>query len=110
VLKIPGVTVVDPSLESWDAQPLHLPGASPSQTLAGPVATAAVAGGPMAVVGMGALVGVAAAELLTAGGGTAVGRHIDPDHVGELDPYIVDAMTRLEESAGQPPCDEPATS
>jgi len=65
-LVVPGVTAVDPALEAYDAQPWHLPKASPSQGLAGGTVAAAALGGPAALAALGGLAAVAAVEYLTA--------------------------------------------
>jgi hypothetical protein len=107
VLKIPGVTVLDPGLEAWAAQPVHIPGTSPSQALAGSAVTSAAVGGAGSIVALGALGAVAAAEYLSTGGDGS--HHVNPEAVGQLDPYIVDAIERFdrgEEPA--PPLPPPA--
>jgi len=94
VLKIPGVTVVDPGLESWAAQPLHIPGASPSQAFAGSAVITAASGAPGGLAALGALGAIAAAEYL--GAAPEGGARVDPERVGQLDPYIVDALERFD--------------
>jgi hypothetical protein len=62
-LVIPGVTHVDPGLEQYARQPLRIPGASPSQSVAGSMmGAAAAAGGVGAVAGLIGLAAVAATE------------------------------------------------
>src|SRR5512141_2530540 len=51
-LIIPGVTHVDPALAAYAAQPLRIPRASPSQSIAGPAAGALMLGGPAGLIGL----------------------------------------------------------
>jgi hypothetical protein len=97
-LKIPGVTAVDPGLEAWAAQPLHLPGASPSQAYAGSAVLSAAAGDPIGIAALGALAGLAASEFLSAGSDGS--GQVDPERVGRLNPYIVDALERYDRGEG----------
>src|SRR5438309_311151 len=53
-LPIPGVTAVEPALQWYDAQPLRIPLASPSQSIAAEAIVGALPGGP---VGLAALAG-----------------------------------------------------
>jgi hypothetical protein len=94
-VRIPGLTVVDPALEAWNAQPLRIAGPSPSQGMAGSAIVAAAGGGPAGLVALGALAGAAAVEYLGAGP-EASSRPIDPEHVGELDGYVVQALEHYE--------------
>ena len=65
-LVIPGVTSVDPALAAFDARPHHLAGGSPTQSIMSSVIPAAMLGGPLAVVTLGGIATVAAAEYLGA--------------------------------------------
>lgn len=71
------MTTVDPALEAWDAQPTHVRGNSPSQSIAGSALAAAALGGPIGALAVGGLVAVAASELLAA-------RHDGPTTPAEL--------------------------
>ena len=66
-LLIPGVTGLDPALLDADGRPVRIPGASPTQGMAGGVMVAAMAGGPVGLAALGGLAAVGAAEYLTAG-------------------------------------------
>jgi hypothetical protein len=61
-LNIPGVTTVDPALLDAYGRPLHIPLASPSQSIAPTVAVAAVIGGPMALAAIGGMAAITASE------------------------------------------------
>ncbi len=81
-LVIPGVTAVDPALRAYDAQPLHIPGPSPSQGLAAGAVAAAASGGIGGLAVLGGVAAVAAAEYLGARR-TDGGPPVDLDHLGE---------------------------
>jgi hypothetical protein len=70
-LTIPGVTAVDPALLDADSRPLHIPGNSPSQGVAGGLALAALMGGPVGLAAIGGIGAVAAGEYLAASRGHA---------------------------------------
>ncbi len=112
-LVIPGVTNVDPALSAYDAQPIRLRAASPSQGMAGGALLGAAMGGPMAVAAIGGLVAVAAAEYLGARQGER-GAPIDPASVGEPSEAVRQALERLEAGTGPgggaPPDAQPASS
>ncbi len=98
-LVIPGVTNVDPALSAFDAQPLHLRTASPSQSMAGGALLGAAMGGPMGIAALGGLAAVAAAEYLGTRQGEP-GASIDPAAVGEPSEAVLQALERLEAGAG----------
>jgi hypothetical protein len=97
---IPGVTTVDPALQAYDAQPLRIPGASPSQGAAGAALGAAVLGGPVGLVAVGGLAALAATEYLGVTGG---GQHpADLEALGQPSDAARQAVERLERE-GEPP-------
>jgi hypothetical protein len=61
-LVIPGVTGVDPSLVDSAGRPLRIPGASPTQGMAGGAMLVAMAGGPVGLAAVGGMAVVGAAE------------------------------------------------
>jgi hypothetical protein len=63
-VRIVGLTDVDPALEAYDAQPMHIRGPSPSQGLASGAIVAAAAGGPAGLIAIGGFAAVAAVEYL----------------------------------------------
>lgn len=94
---IPGVTHVDPGLKSYAAQPLRIPGASPSQYVAGPaVGAAVVVGGPAAIVALAGLGAVAATEYGTAGRGQHV-TQADLEKLGMPSEAAMQMLKKLEE-------------
>lgn len=95
-LVIPGVTSVDPGLQAYAAQPVHIPGPNPSQGMAaGGVAAAAALGGPLGLAAaLGGLAALAAVEYQGAesrSGGPAV----KPDAVGQPSEAALLALERL---------------
>lgn len=95
-LVVPGVTHVDPGLSQYAAQPLHIPGASPSHSVAGSaVGAAVVAGGPVGLLALGGLAAVAATEYMTAGAGIAQ-RQAALDRVGQPSEAVLRMLERLE--------------
>jgi hypothetical protein len=97
---IPGVTTVDPVLQAYDAQPLRIPGASPSQGAAGAALGAAVLGGPVGLMAVGGLAALAATEYLGVAGGA---RHAgDLETLGQPSEAARQAVERLERE-GEPP-------
>src|SRR5712672_3842433 len=66
-LVLPGITNVDPSLVDADGRPFHIPGASPTQGMAGGVMVAAMAGGPVGLAALGGIAVMGAAEYALAG-------------------------------------------
>ena len=100
-LVIPGVTNVDPELESYAAQPLRIPGASPSQRIAGPAAGALVMGGPEGLIALGGLAAVAATEFLTAGGGDAK-RAAELERLGQPSGAVLDMVAQLDDKFAPP--------
>ena len=100
---IPGVTTVDPALTAYAAQPLRIPGSSPSQGLAGgTVVAAAAAGGPLALAAFAGLAAVAATEYLGASHG-APGSQVELKDVGRPSEAVLQALERLEREAAEPP-------
>jgi len=78
---IPGVTHVDPALAQFANEPLRIPRASPSQSVAaGTVSAAALAGGPAGVIALAALGAVAANEY----GSAARGRKLTPEEIEKI--------------------------
>jgi hypothetical protein len=106
-LVIPGVTTVDPALQAYAAQPLRIPGSSPSQGVAGgAVVAAAAAGGPLGLAALAGLAAVAASEYLGANHGTP-GSPADANDIGRPSEAVLQALERLEREAAEPP--DPAT-
>ena len=68
-LVIPGVTNVRPDLLDAEGRPLHIPGVSNAQGMAGGVMVAAMAGGPVGLAAIGGMAVVGAAEYLSANRG-----------------------------------------
>ena len=98
-LVIPGMTTVDPALQAYAAQPLRIPGSSPTQGIAGGAFMAATAaGGPLGLAALGGLAAVAAAEYLGASRGMA-GDAIDPTDVGRPSEAVLQALKRLDDEA-----------
>jgi hypothetical protein len=89
-LVIPGVTAVDPTLELYAAQPLRLPGPSPSQSMTGRAIVAAA---------------LLAADY--AGVGGEEDRPVDPASVGQPSDAALLAVERLEEEEATPSPDAP---
>ena len=103
-LQLPGLTSVDPALLDSAGRPLHIPGASPTQGMAGGVMLAALAGGPVGLAAAGGLAVMGAAEY------TMSGRRGDGtpsvDELGRPSEVALRALERLEH--GDPaPADEP---
>jgi hypothetical protein len=90
-LVIPGVTAVDPALALYAAQPLRLPGPSPSQSMTGRA--------------------IVAAALLAADyagvGGSGDGSSVDPASVGRPSDAALLAVERLEREESIPSPDAP---
>ena len=61
-VQIAGLTTVDPELAALDAQPLHLGGPSPTQSVSHVAMSAAVIGGPAGLVMVGGVAAIAGAE------------------------------------------------
>lgn len=106
-LIIPGVTHVDPALAAYAAQPLRIPRASPSQSIAGPAAGALMLGGPAGLIGLGGLAAVAAAEFLGASEKDAQ-RSVELDRIGQPSGAVLDMVKRLDDKFA-PPTPEPPT-
>lgn len=106
-LVIPGVTHVDPNLAQYDAQPLHIPGPSPSQSLAGPVMGAAMHNPALGMVALAGLGAVAANEFMSAGRGQMSAAEIEK--LGQLSEPVQQMLKKLDEeekskpNAGDPP-------
>ena len=97
---IPGVTHVDPGLKSYAAQPLRIPGASPSQYVAGPAVGAAVmVGGPAGLVALAGLGAVAATEYAGAGRGQHM-TQADLDRLGQPSEAALQMLKKLDEEQG----------
>ena len=108
-LVIPGVTHVDPGLQSYAKEPLRIPGASPSQYVAGPAVGAAVmAGGPVGLVALAGLGAVAATEYATAGRGQT---QAELDKLGQPSEAVLQMVKKLDEKfepeAGSAPAPKP---
>jgi hypothetical protein len=96
---IPGVTTVDPALQAYDAQPLHIPGASPTQGAASAALGAAVLGGPVGLMAAGGLAALAATEYLGVTGGRRQAG--DLETLGQPSEAARQAVERLERE-GEP--------
>jgi hypothetical protein len=95
-LVIPGVTDVDPELQSY-ARPLRIPKGSPTQSIAGPAfGAAAVGGGPASLLALGALAAVAAAELSGASRGRS---NVERERLGVPSAPVLETVARLNEEA-----------
>ena len=108
---IPGVTHVDPGLKSYAAQPLRIPGASPSQYVAGPAMGAAVmVGGPAGLVALAGLGAVAATEYAGAGRGPMT--QADLDKLGQPSEAALQMLKKLDEekTATTEPADSDAAA
>jgi hypothetical protein len=105
-LVIPGVTTVDPALQAYDAQPLHVRGPSPTQGLAGGSILAAVAGGPAGLAALGGVAALAAVEYLS----NRLDGHgrVDVASVGKPSEAALIALERIEREgqAAMPGSDE----
>ncbi len=91
-LVIPGLTAVDPGLEAYAAQPLRIPGPSPTQAHASGAVAAGLMGGPVGLAALGGLAAMAAAEYLGAGGGAG-----GTDGIGVPHELAVRMVEQLEE-------------
>jgi len=108
-LVISGVTSVDPALLDADGRPMHIPGSSPSQGMAGGVMIAAMAGGPIGLAALGGIAVVGAAEYALAGRQAREGAPA-LDDVGRPSEVALRALERLvSEEAAAPPAEAPAT-
>jgi len=100
-LVIPGVTTVDPGLQAYAAQPLRIPGSSPSQGIAGgAVVAAAAVGGPLGLVALGGLAAVAASEYRGASRGSPGGA-VEEEDVGRPSEAVLQALKRLDDEAAE---------
>lgn len=99
---IPGVTGLDPALEAYNAQPVHLRGPSPSQGLATGILPAAAMGGPAGLAILGGIAAVAAVEYAS-GRGPGSSGPVDPSKVGELGGVAQLALEKLERDEGAQP-------
>jgi len=93
-LLIPGLTSVNPALLDADGRPLHIPGASPTQGMAGGVMMAAVIGGPIGLAAVGGMAVVGAAEYAMAGRRARDGAP-DLADVGRPSEVTLQALERL---------------
>ena len=105
-LVIPGVTTVDPALQSIDGKPMRIPGSSPTQGMASSVVVAAAVGGPVGLAVLGGLAAVGAAEYLGASRGGS-GRSADLADVGRPSDLVLRTIERLEsEERGETATDQ----
>ncbi len=100
-LRIPGVTTVDPGLEWYASQPMHVRPASPSQAMAGGVIMAAAAGGPVGLAALGGLAAVATAEYLSSRG-SGISGPVDLDAVGQPSGYVLRALEQSQGAGDRP--------
>ncbi|HLO36201.1 MAG TPA: hypothetical protein VK194_08965 [Candidatus Deferrimicrobium sp.] len=93
-VRIAGVTDVDPALLEVDGRPIHIPGSSPTQGMAGGVMVAAMAGGPLGLAALGGIAVVGAAEYAMAG---RRDRGVTPtlDDVGRPSEVALQALERI---------------
>ena len=94
-LQLPGLTSVDPALLDAAGRPLHIPGASPTQGMAGGVMLVALAGGPVGLAAAGGLAVVGAAEYALAGRRNADGTPA-LDDLGRPSEVALRALERLD--------------
>lgn len=87
-LAIPGVTDVDPALQAYAGQPLHLPMAMPSRV--DPIA------------GSINLTGMAELEALAGSNGIPAGAPVDPTTVGKPSDAALQAVERLDREDASP--------
>lgn len=98
-LVVPGVTHLDPELQSYANRPLRIPRGSATESLApGAVHAAAALGGPAAVVALGALAVVAAGELRQGGDGRAT---VPPEKLGEPSEPVLEMARRLRQEEAE---------
>jgi hypothetical protein len=86
-VQIPGLTTVDPELAARGAQPLHLGGPSPTQSVGHVALAAAVVGGPAGLMMVGGVAAIAGAE------------HAAASRPGITAPDALDAVGRPSEAA-----------
>jgi len=98
-LVIPGVTAVHPALEAYDAQPLRIPGQSPTQSLAAGAITALAAGGITGIAGIGGVAAMAAVEYLGARRPDG-SPPVDLDRLGEPSEAATRMVEEMERRAG----------
>jgi hypothetical protein len=104
-LQLSGLTNVDPSLLDAAGRPLHIPGASPAQGMAGGVMLAAMAGGPVGLAAAGGLAVVGAAEYGLAGRRNADGT-LALDDLGRPSEVALRAVERLDHEGSEEPAAE----
>jgi hypothetical protein len=91
---VPGVTEVDPELQSYD-RPLRIPKGSTAQSFAGPAFGATAAGGgPASLLALGALAAIAATELAGASSGRS---DVDRERLGVPSAPVLEMVARLNE-------------
>jgi hypothetical protein len=111
-LVIPGVTDISPEFQAAAARPLRIPGASPSQGVAGgAVMGAVIVGGPIGLAALGGLGALAATEYGAATAGSSGGDPADVDALGRPSEAALRMAERLDAepdatSSEQPPRDE----
>lgn len=113
---IPGVTSVDPALQSIANQPLRLRGPSPTQGVADGIVAAAIIGGPVGLAALGGVAAVAAAEYAGARRDHASGpeRLADVGRISSVAQLAIDQLQRAPDepadASADPWRDEPGRS
>jgi hypothetical protein len=103
---IPGVTTVDPALQTIDGQPMRIPGSSPMQGIASNFALDALMGGPVGLAIVGGTMATAAVDYAGARRG-ASGAPESLDDLGRPSAVALQALERLEhEEIGDQPDDK----
>jgi hypothetical protein len=103
-LVIPGVTSVRSDLLDADGRPLHIPGASNVQGMAGGAMVAAMAGGPVGLAALGGLAAVGAAEYVAA---RRRGDGPDLDELGRPSSVALELANRLDHEETPPADNDP---
>jgi hypothetical protein len=108
-LVIPGVTDVAPGLQAAAGRPLRIPGASPSQGVAGAtVIAAALAGGPIGLAALGGLGALAATEYGAAAPGSSGSDTDGVDGLGRPSEAALRMAEHLVEKPGASPSEQTA--